>query len=125
MTGKEFYLDWAKDRLYGWESVKSDLTIDSIVKGIEAGADFPPVSVVNIGENEWRIKVGEDGGHCRSVGHYVAGAPLKSVESGAGIPSVTRIPIENIKLVDDDSLPENRRHEFRKAYYNDSGQPYL
>ena len=35
------FLDLGKVELYGWETAKNIMLIDSMVRGIEAGDDFP------------------------------------------------------------------------------------
>jgi hypothetical protein len=80
------YLDLNKVKLHCFEDRKSDLTVDSIVRGIEAGHDFPAVLVYQISNTEYALCEMEvdkdnpfpDGGHDRAAGHYIANQPLKS-----------------------------------------------
>ena len=48
---KIILLDLTHQVLFGWELEKSDLVIDSIIHGIEANDDFPPVPVHKENEN--------------------------------------------------------------------------
>jgi len=79
------YLDLSKVELWGWEHEKSDKVIDSIVRGIELGDDFPVVYVEQIDEATYQLTTMRDpddptiniGGHTRAVGHFIAGKRLK------------------------------------------------
>ena len=75
--------------LYGFERYKSARRIESIIKGIEAGDDFPPVFVERFPKNEYGIVRFVDeydntnyGGHNRAVAHYIEGKPLKCIVLG-------------------------------------------
>jgi len=79
------FLDLNKVKLYGWEAVKDWLTIDSIIRGIEAGDDFPAVPVIQISPKLYildqsvksKCSMYKDGGHNRATAHYIWSAPLK------------------------------------------------
>ena len=105
------YLDLDKITLYGFETEKSDLVIDSIIRGIEAGDEFPPVPVLEIDGDYFLhpyLRICQagwmplDGGHNRAVGHYIAGKPLKCMVTKGVIKPSDRIPISEIVLKDDD-----------------------
>ncbi|MFQ5531711.1 MAG: hypothetical protein ACE5ES_03795 [Candidatus Nanoarchaeia archaeon] len=77
------YLDLDSVELFGWETDKSDLLVDAICRGIELGDEFPPVPVHEI-EGKYYLSMirddpigRSDGGHYRSVGHYIMKKPLK------------------------------------------------
>ena len=57
--GDIVYLDLNSVDLFGWERKKSDLVIDSIVRGIEAGDEFPAVPVMVISEGKAAVNEGE------------------------------------------------------------------
>lgn len=82
--GSIVYLNLEFVTLYGFENGNSDIVIDSIIKGIENGDEFPPVFVVRFPDNSYRIVAETDplddtnyGGHHRAIAHYIAGKPLK------------------------------------------------
>lgn len=97
------FLDLGKIELYGWETMKSDRMVDALVRGIEAGDDFPPVRVNKISDTVYWLALNHDGGHRRAAAHYIAGKPLKVVieplPSGLGISHP--YPIKEIVLIDD------------------------
>jgi len=117
MSEEIVYLDLDEVELWGWEDSKSDLVIDAIVRGIEAGDDFPAVPVVRLKDGYclWpfaRLKGGRssftDGGHHRAAGHYIAGEPLKCrvvrTHDDLTISNYywADVPIESIEIFDDD-----------------------
>ena len=124
---KTIYLDLNKVNLYGWEKKKSDLVIDSIVRGIEADDNFEdPVLVYRIDENTYQLTLEEnyygeiDCGHRRAVGHYIANKPLKCVIVGH-LPALSKKvrdqDVFNIKdtiLEDDDKMPFFDQYTFVK-----------
>lgn len=73
MEEATFYLNLNDVNLRGHEREKSDLVIDSIVRGIEAGDEFPAVNVIKLSETEFELT----DGHNRALGHYIANKPLK------------------------------------------------
>jgi hypothetical protein len=87
MADNEFYLYWTINRLYGWEKTKSEQAIDAIVRGIDAGDDFPPVPVLQDTMNPFKFYLFDiesfdkylEGGHTRALGHYIVNKPLKCV----------------------------------------------
>jgi hypothetical protein len=109
------FLDLNKVDLYGWESAKSDLVINSIFCGALARDNFPPVPVVKISEKIYQLdsRVGKcyeingndeficDGGHKRSVGHYIANVPLKVIITRNFFKLTVDVNIKNIELIDD------------------------
>jgi hypothetical protein len=70
---KETYLDLDRVIIFGRENYKSDLVIDSIIKGIEAGDEFPAVQVRERTDGNYEIL----DGHRRVVAFYIAHKPLK------------------------------------------------
>ncbi|MDP3882273.1 MAG: hypothetical protein Q8Q31_05340 [Nanoarchaeota archaeon] len=108
---KIFYLDWRIQRLFGWETEKSDLVVDAIIRGIEARDDFPPVPVHYDRENIFYISPLREnahnsqpaGGHNRAVGHFIAHVSLKcELLNGPPIwPDEMCIEIPDIRIVDD------------------------
>ncbi|MBI4177631.1 MAG: hypothetical protein HY516_04685 [Candidatus Aenigmarchaeota archaeon] len=103
MTGETNFLDLNEVELYGWETFKNAMLIDSMVRGIEAGDDFPPVHVNRFSDTEYRLTVSRDGGHKRAVAHYITGRPLKVKieETPPGLGIGHPYPIKDILLVDD------------------------
>lgn len=103
MTGETTFLDLGKIELYGWETIKNTMLIDSIVRGIETGDDFPAVPVNKIGDMEYWLAVGRDGGHKRAMAHYIAGRPLKVriEETPTGLGISHPYPVKDILLTDD------------------------
>ena len=80
------FLDLDAVKPFGWEGQKSDLVIDSIIRGINAGDNFPAVYIEKIDDENYQLTpdyykerscLDPDGGHNRAVGHYIAGRPLK------------------------------------------------
>jgi len=94
---EETHLDLDKVTIFGHEKVKSDLVIDSIVRGIEAGDDIPAVEVTKIDENTYEIL----DGHRRVVGHYIVGEPLKVVIAGERKELGHNFDLRQTLLVDD------------------------
>ncbi len=83
---KQFYLDWNKYKLWGWENNRSAQSVDAIIRGIKMKDKFPPIFVYQISELEFSI-VGrhyvdttdgrkKDGGHTRARGHNLINTPL-------------------------------------------------
>ncbi len=82
----QFYLDWDTHFLFGNENGKSIEAVDAIVRGIELDHAFPPVFVYQMHENTFSITRTHqvettngfvvDGGHTRSVAHFVTRNPL-------------------------------------------------
>lgn len=123
------YLDLEKVTLYGWEEENSIQTVDAIIRGIEAGDDFPAVPVYKIDEHEYWLdpnyltEKGDafnpltDGGHSRACGHYIEGKPLKCKLMHDIMPYFMRsnmIPIQRIIL---DDNPED--YKVRKKIFPD------
>ncbi len=78
------YLDLRKVNVYGFQESFYDLKVEAILRGIEAGDDFPPVIVKQRNEFEYELVSFWDyedednyGGHHRAVAHYIANTPLK------------------------------------------------
>ncbi len=100
---EESYLDLNEVIVFGREEYKSDLVIDSIVRGIEAGDDFPAVQVRELADRNYEIL----DGHRRVVGHYIAGQPLKVTiigRNGDGKRGVDYIDLGQTILVDDELI---------------------
>lgn len=116
--GNIIYLDLNKVDLYGWEREKSDLVIDSIVRGIEAGDDFPAVPVMMINEGKYQLDdiilkyhhsfTGTfnpvDGGHRRALGHYIANQPLKCRITCIGAEQTEWVNLKDMVLIDDSEI---------------------
>jgi len=111
MKDNIFYLDWNTQKLFGSENCKSDMVIDSIIRGIEAGDNFPPVSVYAdpkvpnmfyISNASRDSRRPTDGGHYRALGHYIADTPLKCRLLKSKLPKSRDdcIEIPNIIIVD-------------------------
>ncbi len=116
-----FYLDWKLDELVGWEEEKSGLVIEALIRGIAAGAEFPPVAVHSISANRYCISPLRetpdgllDGGHCRAIAHYRTGTPLKceSLDGLPPVPEAWEVPISDIRLVDDSGQYEEHKARF-------------
>lgn len=122
------YLDLDSVELFGWETDKSDLLVDAICRGIELGDEFPPVPVHEI-EGKYYLSMirddpigRSDGGHYRSVGHYIMKKPLKVEivvlpKHDQGFPPLgwgTLRPtwIGDIEIVDDDGRYATKRRIF-------------
>lgn len=81
------YIDLQKENLYGWEHRKLRQQIESYALAAAKGADFPPVPVQKVDDgyellmNVFRPNTHgapqRDGGHSRSLAHYIVGRPLK------------------------------------------------
>lgn len=83
---KQFYLNWNKHKLWGWEDERSIQSVDAIIRGIKMKDKFPPVFVYQINKSEFSI-VGrhyvnttdgrkKDGGHTRARGHSLINTQL-------------------------------------------------
>ena len=108
------YLDLEKITLYGFESPKSKLVIEAIIKGIEAGDDFEEVHVFKINEKEYRIYWQ---GHCRAIGHYLAKRPLKCIIVNEDSPlhkNMKPIRIQDIELCGDKGEYQKAKEVFTK-----------
>ena len=57
--GEIIFINWDIHTLFGWENEKSDLVIDAIIRGIEAGDNFPPVPVHKKGDSVFYCAGGE------------------------------------------------------------------
>ena len=81
-----FYLDWSRQNILGWEKKKSRQAVESIIRGIELGDEFPEVFVYQINETDFSIvganyvraknRAIKDGGHTRSKAHSIVNKPL-------------------------------------------------
>ena len=84
--GEEFYLDWDKDCLIGFQRQVNDLVVRAMQEGIQLKMKFLPVDVVKTGDHVYQIryghlrdylpKKGRDGGHHRGISHKLEGTPL-------------------------------------------------
>lgn len=84
-----FFLDWKKSSLFGFQEEVCDLLVDSIIKGIKQGDDFPAVPVARSASDPEKFYLARkayvdyssgssiDGGHHRAVAHYIEQHPLK------------------------------------------------
>ncbi len=84
MSASTFFLDLDSVVLLGFQKLVSDLEIDSLIKGINAGDGFEPVVVERVGRTTYRIASVHDysaggvhGGHHRAIAHYIESKPLK------------------------------------------------
>lgn len=94
------YLDLSKEVVFGRENYKSDLVIDSIIRGIEAGDDFPAVQVRKRTDGNYELL----DGHRRVVAFYIAGKPLKVILlKGMCEPSMP-FDLRETVLVDDERI---------------------
>lgn len=132
MTRKIIHLDLTKNVLIGWEKEKSDLVVKSMVRGIDAGDNFPAVPIIfyggayyifprniekKIGADSDFIGLCVDGGHHRAVAHFIYPKPLKCDflgEQQSQIPLEKRVPISNIILFKDDGLYRRKLREDSK-----------
>lgn len=120
--GETFWLDWGEHTLYVFELEKSRQTVDSLIKRIMAGHNFPAVPVDKVGEGKFTLTRAVDendiqvGGHNRAFAPYSLRVPFKCVLLGDqsenevnynGSPTV-----ENMFLVND-----GEDLNWRKKYY--------
>ena len=92
---------------YVTENYKSDLKVDAIIRGIEAGDEFKPIEVRKLEGEEVYTMANQ--GHHTVIGHYIAKKPLMCVVTGKidGItpsnpfPTRFHIPIGEVKIIDD------------------------
>ena len=113
-------LDLNHQTLFGWESEKSDLVIDSIIRGIEAGDEFPPVPVHEENGKYYLSPLREtpdgisDAGHYRAIGHYIANKPLRCelLNRGPIWQDSMMIPIPQISIVDDSGQFQEHKNRF-------------
>ena len=84
------YLDLQQENLYGWEHRKLEKDVSAYAQAARNGAEFPPVPVQRVEDgyelltNVFKARTPgkpsesqRDGGHRRSLGHYLAKMPLK------------------------------------------------
>ena len=107
----ETYLDLDKVTVFGRERYKSDLVIDSIVRGIEAEDDIPAVQVRERTDGNYEIW----DGHRRFVGYYIAGKPLKVKKLEGKCEPHMQFDLRQTILVDDELINENG------IYHDDHG----
>lgn len=116
MEEREFFLNWEKDTLQGWEYAKGSIVIASMIEGIKLGHKFPAVRVVKVGDNFYRLALGnedsdgyDDGGHHRAVAHYITGEPLRCslLNEEYTISNISISAIEMRDWVSDDKLMES------------------
>ncbi|PIN88952.1 hypothetical protein COU57_06825 [Candidatus Pacearchaeota archaeon CG10_big_fil_rev_8_21_14_0_10_32_14] len=134
MRGEEsqniVWLDLQKVKLLGYEDGHSDKVLDSLVRGIENGNSFPPVPVFKLDEKTYALHSGKkvslkysgrvfnhvDGGHHRSLAHFIAQANLKC-EIIDEIPDmIGLIPIDKMTIVDDAGEYQKRKAAFPEYY---------
>ena len=114
MQKEIIYLDLNRVTLIGFQRNVSDLRIEVLVNGIEAGNDIPPVRVYRINESLYQLTMlnrsdcgcGKDGGHHRAVAHYILNKPLKCIIEDELLeicfpPSREPINIKDIIIADD------------------------
>ncbi len=113
------FLNLEQITLYGFQDTVSDLKVDAIIRGIEAGDDFTPVLVKKRNDVEYELGPFMDyedednyGGHHRAVAHYIANVPLKCRlwENKYDPESLeTPINIKDIIIADDKGQYEHAR----------------
>lgn len=113
-SGTIFYLDWDENELYGWEDNKNSLLVESIMRGIELGDDFPSVSVHEDEDIYLLSPLGFDGGHHRAIAHMRMRQPLKcKLLLGRSPISLRQYgPLSEITLVANRTHYELRRKNF-------------
>lgn len=102
--------------LYGFEPVKSDLKVASLIEGIEAGDTFEPIRVRKSVRNDCYFLL-EDGHH-RAIAHYIAGAALPCVLYNGVLIHFGResVRIQDIKLVNEIELAQKAKRTFEHDY---------
>ncbi len=108
---EETYLDLDKVIIFGRENYKSDLVIDSIIRGIEAGDDFPAVQVRERTDGNYELV----DGHRRFVGFYIAGKPLKVIKLRGICEPFMPFDLRQTILVDDNLINK------QKTYRDENG----
>ena len=88
----ELFLDLHEVEIYGWEEYKSKTLVDSILRGIASGDSFPPVAVIQYSgfyaldfwtyDDRFSQSDRRDGGHTRSIAHYLSHKPLRCLLTG-------------------------------------------
>jgi hypothetical protein len=130
MTNGIFYLDWDSYKLFGWEPNKLGIYIASLVKGVDAGDEFPPVEVMVdehcpkvvylAGKSRLAHLDGTvDGGHKRGLAHRIAGKLLKcrAIPFNRDIRWVN-VPIEDTILEYNGEIDFERLKEHQKIFPN-------
>ncbi len=123
MPKEILYLDLNKVDLYVSENMKSDLVIESIIKGIELGDDIPAVPVSRIDETTYELADIDDfplehGGNHRAVSYFISNMPMKSVILAKRKELSNKLHVKDVILVNDSQLPESDRLDFRKKAYS-------
>ena len=133
MSDKEVFLDLNKEKLYGYETTKSDKVINAIIKGIFFGDMFPAVDVCEVEPGKYLL-LRPEGGHERAVGHYIENQPLRcnvwnlddeinihyegqTVRDLVEADWQERVFIGDVELVDDDKMIDNYEHRKRTRHY--------
>lgn len=131
--GEEIYLDLNLVDLFcdsrdGW---KSDLCIDSIIKGIESGDEFPAVPIVKLKDRMYSLTLdayvlyysygkGEratDGGHNRAIVHFIANKPLRcKLGDWRPLPVNRRKHVKDM-LIEEEYDNELQKRRIRKGFY--------
>ena len=75
---QEFYLDWKKDFLMGWENGKSRLVVLSMIEGIKLGHKFPEVDVVRVADRKYNMVCWWGNHHHVAIAHCITNSPLRS-----------------------------------------------
>ncbi|MBI5065625.1 hypothetical protein HZA97_05295 [Candidatus Woesearchaeota archaeon] len=104
--GELLWLDLGQVTLYGYENGNSEEKINSIMRGIELGDDFPPVFVRRVSENEYIIDSGFDpfddkncGGHHRAIAYHRKRKSLKCLLVGNHVwYDLNKIRIEDLTV---------------------------
>ena len=121
--GEIIFINWDIHTLFGWENEKSDLVIDAIIRGIEAGDNFPPVPVHKKGDSVFYLSPLRetpdglpDAGHYRAIGHYITNTPLKCelLNDGPIWPDDMCTSIQDIIIIAD-----NGQYGEHKARFSD------
>lgn len=111
------YLDLNRVNLWCFERYKEAYTVDSMVRGIELGDDFPPVLVYRIDDWNYELtntQVGENnlGGHYRAIAHYIANQKLKCMITSSKPEVQVKYLVKDIILYDN-----YYRYLFKKQFY--------
>lgn len=121
MTGVEVYLDLGEIILICWEKRKSDKLVEAIQRGIEAKDIFPAVKVHKINSTLYQLVYGNDGGHTRAFGHYIANHPLRcKIISEGGFQEYKDafgFEVTTLFLSDIQIIPDEGQYRIKKRVY--------
>lgn len=72
---EKVFINWKKDKLYGWEKEKNIHFVNAIAEAIEDGEEIEPIEVFQLGPNKYVL---HGGGHHRALAHYILGKHLEA-----------------------------------------------